>query len=292
MSGDELKLLQEILLGMLLEVDRICREHNIKYFLGGATLLGAIRHHGFIPWDDDADIMMLRDDYEKFQQVARQELSEDLYLQMPDYNPYTRIRVNGTVFASEFMMQHAGEHSGIFLDIFAHDRTGKHDTSQRLHRMATKATRSIVFNKWGGTEIAGDGSHAALRWIGSRIKDLIPMKPAVSLRDSVLVFFRNRQTGWLYDGMGQNMARGAFPEEWLSEAVYVKFEGYSLPVPKEYDKYLTWLYGNYMQLPPEEERVSGHETVKLEFGKYSRLLSEGVPADRLFQERQCSKKEE
>ncbi|MCD7956832.1 MAG: LicD family protein [Lachnospiraceae bacterium] len=284
MDSDKLKLLQKVLLATLLEVDRICRENDIRYFLAGGTLLGAIRHHGFIPWDDDVDVMMLREDYEKFLRVAPEELSDRLFLQRANYNPYTRVRVNGTVFASPFMARFPEIHSGIFLDIFAHDRTGSRLWSQKLHRLVTKATRSVVFNKWGATAIRGDGSHPVIRWIGSRLKDLIPMNLAIRMRDQTLVFFRNRDTGYLYDGMGQNMGRGAFPEQWLNEAISVDFEGYSLSVPKEYDAYLTWLYGDYMQLPPEGQRHPGHDTVKLDFGIYEKIIREEVRADHIFEE--------
>ncbi len=282
LDAGKLKLLQKLLLATLLELDRVCRENDIKYFLGGGTLLGAIRHHGFIPWDDDVDVMMLREDYEKFLRVADGALSEKLFLQRPNYNPYTRVRVNGTVFASEFMARFPDIHSGIFLDIFAHDRTAAHPWSQKLHRMVTKVTRSIVFNKWGNTDVKGDGSHPAIRWIVSRIKNVIPMKTAIRMRDRTLVLFQNRDTGYLYDGMGQNMARGAFPESWLDEAVYVDFEGYSLPVPKKYDAYLTWLYGDYMRMPPEEQRHPSHESVKQDFGEYEKLAAGQVNADRIF----------
>ncbi|MCD8104062.1 MAG: LicD family protein [Lachnospiraceae bacterium] len=278
----KLKTLQTILLGTLLEVDRVCRENNIKYFLAGGTLLGAIRHHGFIPWDDDVDIMMLREDYEKFLRVAPDALSEKLFLQKANYNPYTRVRVNGTEFASEFMARFPEIHSGIFLDIFAHDRTGRHGWTQKLHRAMTKVTRSVVFNKWGDMEIQGDGSHPAIRWLGSRLKNLIPMKPAIWMRDRTLVHFRNKNTGFLYDGMGQNMGRGAFPEEWLHEAVDVEFEGYPLSVPKEYDKYLTWLYGDYMRLPPESDRHPSHDTVKLDFGPYEKIVEEQKRPEDIF----------
>jgi len=99
LDADRLKTLQKILLATLLELDRVCRKNNIKYFLAGGTLLGAIRHHGFIPWDDDVDVMMLREDYEKFLRVAENDLSDRLFLQRANYNPYTRLRVNGTEFA-------------------------------------------------------------------------------------------------------------------------------------------------------------------------------------------------
>ncbi|MCC8065699.1 MAG: LicD family protein [Clostridiales bacterium] len=231
----KLKALQNVLLGTLLEVDRICRKHGIQYFLAGGTLLGAIRHHGFIPWDDDVDVMMTREEYERFLQVAPGELSDAYFLQLSNYNPYTRIRVNDTIFSSEFMARFEDIHSGIFLDIFAHDRTAAHKGSQKLHFMVTKLTRSIVFNKWGNTDVKGDGSHPVIRWIVSRLRHIIPMKLALWARDHTLVFFRKKETGFLYDGMGQNMGRGAFPESWLSEAVYVDFEGHPLPVPRDYD---------------------------------------------------------
>ena len=94
----KLKNVQKILLGYLLDVDRICKKHNIKYFLGGGTLLGAIRHHGFIPWDDDADIMMLREDYNRFLSVAADELPDSLFLQTSDtdkycHYPFAKIRL-------------------------------------------------------------------------------------------------------------------------------------------------------------------------------------------------------
>ncbi|MCD8021705.1 MAG: LicD family protein, partial [Lachnospiraceae bacterium] len=99
-----------------------------------------------LPLDEDVDIMMLREDYEKFLLVAGDALSRKLFLQTPNYNPYTRVRVNDTVFESEFMARFSDIHSGIFLDLFAHDRTGAHAVSQKLHRMVTKTTRSIVFD--------------------------------------------------------------------------------------------------------------------------------------------------
>ncbi len=265
---------QKILLGYMLEIDRICRKHNIKYFLAGGTLLGAIRHHGFIPWDDDADVMMLREDYEKFLKVVQQELPDNIFVQLPqtekgNYNPFTKLRINNTMFATEFTGHFMNMHNGIFFDVLSHDRTGAHKWSQKLHLMATMLTRSIVFNKWGDTDIKGGGAHPIICKIVDRVKYLIPMRLALWAQNRSLEFFKNRKTGYLYDGMGRNLKRGPFPAEWLDEAVYVDFEGYQFPVPKEYDKYLTYLYGDYMQMIPVSQRRTSHSIVLMDLGEYS-----------------------
>ncbi len=265
---------QQILLGFLLEIDRICRKYDIKYFLGGGTLLGAIRHHGFIPWDDDADVMMLREDYERFLEAAKKELPGNIFIQLPEtekgnYNPFTKLRIDNTMFATEFTGHFMEMHNGIFCDVLAHDKTANHKWSQKLHMYLTMLTRSVVFNKWGNTDVAGGGKHPRICWIVSRVKKIIPMRFALWAQNKALKFFANRDTHYLYDGMGRNLSRGAFPAEWLDEAVYVDFEGYKLPVPKEYDKYLTWLYGDYMQMIPVSQRRTSHDIVLMDLGEYA-----------------------
>lgn len=270
----KLEKVQKVLLGYLLEIDRICRKHEIKYFLAGGTLLGAIRHHGFIPWDDDADVMMLREDYEKFRKVVQRELPDNIFVQLPEtergnYNPFTKLRINNTMFATEFTGHFMDMHNGIFFDVLSHDRTGNHRWSQKLHLMVTMLSRSIVFNKWGNTDIKSGGSHPVICKIVDKVKYLIPMKAALWAQNQSLTFFQDKKSDYLYDGMGRNLKRGAFPARWLEEAVYVDFEGYQFPVPREYDKYLTWLYGDYMQMIPVSSRRTSHSIVLTDLGEYS-----------------------
>ena len=267
------KKVQEILLGYLLEIDRICRKYDIRYFLAGGTLLGAIRHHGFIPWDDDADVMMLREDYDRFMQVVQKELPENIFVQVPEtekgnHNPFTKLRINDTMFATEFTGHFMDMHNGIFFDVLAHDQTGNHRWSQKLHLMLTMLSRSIVFNKWGNTDIKSGGNHPVICRIVDHVKYLIPMPFAEWAQKKALTFFQNRNTDYLYDGMGRNLKRGAFPKSWLMETVYVDFEGYKFPVPKEYDQYLTWLYGDYMQMIPVSARRTSHSIVLTDLGAY------------------------
>ncbi len=270
----KLEKVHEILLAYLLEIDRICRKHKIKYFLAGGTLLGAIRHKGFIPWDDDADVMMLREDYERFLKVVRDELPDNIFLQLPwtekgNHNPFTKLRIDNTLFATEFTGHFMEMHNGIFFDVLSHDKTGNHPWSQKLHLMFTMLTRSIVFNKWGDTDIKGGGAHPLICKFVDKAKYLIPMKFAEWAQEKSLTFFKNRDSDYLYDGMGRNLKRGAFPKKWLEEAVYVEFEGYEFPVPRDYDQYLTWLYGDYMQMIPVSQRRTSHSIVVMDLGAYS-----------------------
>lgn len=269
--------IHDLLLAYLLEVDRICKKHNIKYFLAGGTLLGAIRHHGFIPWDDDADVMMLRPDYEKFLKIVADELPPNMRVQTPktekgNHNVFTKIRIDNTLFATKFTGNFPTMHNGIFIDVVCHDQTANSKWGQRMHLIATLATRSMVFNKWGNTPIDTEGFPKVLVGIGNFCKKHLPMRFLEWMQNHTIAFFaQKRKAKYLYDGMGRNLRRGSFPKEWLDEAVYVDFEGCKLPVPKEYDKYLTYLYGDYMQMIPVSERRMSHSIVWLDLGEYSKF---------------------
>ena len=110
---------------ILCEVDRLCRKHRIKYYLSSGTLLGAVRHNGFIPWNDDMDIEMLRDDYEKFKQIALKEMDkkyfwQDVYTDKNFGFPFTKIRINNTRYIEEIAVKNRA-HNGIFIDVFPID---------------------------------------------------------------------------------------------------------------------------------------------------------------------------
>ncbi len=272
----EFKTVQAIVFGILKAIDRVCKENNIEYFLAGGTLLGAIRHGGFIPWDYDGDVMMTRENYEKFIAVAEDSLPDMLFLQTPksdkDNHFYTKVRLNGTVFSTEFTQKFKNLHQGIFVDIFAHDKTAKGKIGQKIHRNLTILARSLVFNKWGGTKVKGaeqDGSNKIIRGIATVLKTVLPMKFLEWFQFFIIrLYCKNKKTKYLYDGMGQNLRRGAFLKSWLDEAIYWDFEGYSFPVPKEYKKYLIWLYGDYEEIMPCSQRHISHDITKLDLGKY------------------------
>lgn len=264
--------IQNILLAYLLEVDRICRKHNIKYFLGGGTLLGAIRHHGFIPWDDDADIMMLREDYDKFCKIAQSELPGAMTFQTSEtdkncFYEFAKIRLDDTVFATSFAKNHKDMHMGLAFDIFCHDKTANSKFGQKLHLGMTLFTRALVFNKWNNRKAENDSKIQSA--ITNFFKALFPLKFSMWLEKQTLKFFKSKMNAkYLYDGMGKNIYNGVFPIDYLDEVIYVDFEGYKMPVPKKYDEYLTFLYGNYMELPPLSTRLGCHEIQLCDIGRY------------------------
>ncbi len=136
----ELSRLQEALYATLSEVDRICRKHGIRYFVTGGTAVGAYFWQKILPWDDDVDVGMMRPDYERFAQIAQEELSDKFFLQTPDTEPHTpfyfmKVRMNGSRF-SEATFKHIKMHQGIYVDIFPFDKIPKQKWLERLQHKA------------------------------------------------------------------------------------------------------------------------------------------------------------
>lgn len=270
----KIKSIQNILLLYLLEIDRICRKHHIKYFLAGGTLLGAIRHKGFIPWDDDADVMMLREDYNRFLEVVQSELPGNIKLHTVDTDPkthniFTKLRIDNTMFATKWTSKFPDMHNGIFFDVLSHDNTANSKIGRKIHLQLTLMTRSLVFNKWHGRKV--NNGHKFQSAVTDLIKKILPLKVSEKLQFKCLRWFEKKKDArYLYDGMGRNVYKGDFPKKWLKDTVYWDFEGYRFPVPKEYDKYLKYLYGDYKNMVLASERQTSHDIVVMDLGEYSK----------------------
>ncbi len=268
-----LHLLHELLFKCLLEFDRICKKHDIKYFLGGGTLLGAVRHQGMIPWDDDMDVMMLRDDYNKFLSVINDELDSSMFFQScetdPEYHSvFTKIRLNGTKFVTRFSCRFPEMHQGIFIDIFVHDHTSNNKLGQKLHVFKTLFVRSMVFHKWEGTPMHFYGRLKMVCRLATKYIRKTPMKKLEKYQDKVIQKYNKKNTKYLYDGTGEHLRHGAFPAEWLEDVEYLKFNGHDFPVPKNYKSYLKYSYGDYNRWIPASLRKAGHDIIEVDFGEY------------------------
>jgi len=270
-----LNAIQQLLLGYLLEVDRICNKHNIEYFLGGGTLLGAARHKGFIPWDDDVDIMMDRPNYDKFLEVAGAELPDGMILQDPKKDKnyfycYAKLRLTDTVFSTDFSKHHKNTEDGFAFDIFCHDKTANSKLGQKIHSQLTLFWLAMVFNKWNNRKV--DNGNKFQSVICDFLKNIFPLRFSMKMLLWTLEMFKHKKNAkYFYDGMGKSVHKGGFDKSFVANEIRVDFEGYKLPVPEKYKEYLTNHYGDFMELSPISTRLLSHEITMCDLGKYSQF---------------------
>lgn len=255
-EGELLRKLQMTELEMIIEVDRICRKHQIQYSLDGGTLLGAIRHNGFIPWDDDADLVMLRDEYEKFYHVCMKELDQKRFF-LQDYRTdknylwgYSKMRRNHTVFLREGQ-EHVNCHTGVCIDIFVYDNVPDGWFIRRLHLFLCYIIRKGLYARVGKKNAP---SAFMKGWFSiiSKIprdfwfKQITRLAGITNRKKSRLV----RHMTYPY----RKECRYGLPRECFEEYIEKDFEGHTFKIFKNYHLYLTRLYGDYMHLPPIEKR--------------------------------------
>lgn len=261
---EEIKLLQE--------VDRICRKHEIKYFLAGGTLLGAVRHKGFIPWDDDLDIGMLPEDYYRFLEVAPQELDKKYFFQ--DYTTedtshyvHDKIRIKNTFFSTKYSDRYA-MHNGVYIDIFVYFKTSDNQKQQARHLKKIQFCRKLIAWKWGDKPRKGRYKKLT-KWLLPVIRK-IPFRKIHELYMHTLNLYEKKNTNSRIDGMGFNLTKvKAFPAEWFDEITEIEFEGCRFPAIVRYDDYLKHWYGEkYMEWLPLSGRKSVHDVVRIDLGEY------------------------
>jgi len=273
----KLKRIKEIEMELMAEIDRICKKHNITYFLVGGSMLGAVRHQGFIPWDDDMDIGMLRDDYDKFRKVCPDELKANLRYQSFDTEPtshyiFDKVRLEDTYFNTKFSNRFDDIQNGIFIDVLVFDKTANTKKAQQAHIKLIKIFRRLLNVRW--VNVARKGVHykASKRFLP--LMRRVPYKFYHRCLDKALTLYhKNKKSQYLIDGVGLNLHRGAFPAEWFGDFIDMKYENMTFKVPVGYDGYLRMWYGDrYMELLPLSSRFSGHTLMRLDLGKY--VLSE------------------
>lgn len=253
--------LHQVHLELIDEVDRICREHDLTYFLDSGTALGAVRHAGFIPWDDDADIGMPRADYEKFMEIAPKELKPAFFLQNfktePGYfNFHAKLRKENTVFPQRWT--EAYKHRGIMIDIFPFDYVPD------SYENAVKMVKKSRYIRW-----ITDFRYASRAPKGIKKKVVyyaVKLLPKNICRRMFLNYCNkyndkptNTMTSFTY-----RMTRKKeyiFKKSDLLPVKRVRFEDRSYCIMQNPDAYLKTMYGDYMQLPPENERVSHLEGI-------------------------------
>ena len=258
---------------ILSEVDRICKKHNIDYYLVGGSLLGAVRNQGFIPWDDDVDICMLRDDFEKFRKICPEELNDAYAYQSyrdekSTHYIYDKIRLKGTYFSSEHSNKYNDMENGIFLDVFVFDKTANSKFLQKLHVFLIVMLRRLIHVRWTKEPVAGKYA-----FISKLILPLVCVFPFYfyhGLFEKILrIFEKNKKSRFILDGTGLYIKKGAFPIEWATGSKLVRFEKRDFPGVNDTDGYLTRWYGkNYITPPEVSKRTSGHKISRLDLGEH------------------------
>lgn len=267
--------LQRLQLQCLLELDRVCKENGIAYFLGGGTLLGAAREQGFIPWDDDVDVMMTRENFDRFSALAPEKVGAAFFFQNsrtdPAYHsPFAKLRLRGTVYMTEFSSRFPQMHNEVFIDIFAHDAAPRGRALLKVQIYLTLLARSMVFHKWDETPLQFYGKLKAVCAVMSGVMRHSSIDTLQRMEHAVMTAWNHRDTGFLYDSMGEHLRHGSFPAQWLQEQTMLSFEGHLFPAPAEYAAYLRFSYGtDFMQWPTPSQRCGKHQihSIALDSGK-------------------------
>lgn len=248
----DMKSLHEKLLEIAIYLDSFCKEHNVNYYLMGGSTLGALRHHGFIPWNDDFDVFMTYNNYIKFLKLSDHNLDKDrFYLQEENTDEwplfFTKLRMNGTTYLEE-NTKNSTMHKGIYIDVFCLNNISDNKiyrfmqylaalllTAQSLSRRGYKTNKNFV------KKTVMFFAHCFVR---GKIKQFL------------LIFARGlnlekiEYVGNFFDKAPFQMT--CFPVEWLGNPRYVSFENVMLPIPVEAEKYLKLRYGDYMKMPDEK----------------------------------------
>ena len=269
-TQDTINKVQAVECEIMQVIDTICRAHNLSYFAIGGTALGAVRHQGFIPWDDDIDIGMPRKDYEAFLQYARKELPQGYFLQTfftekksPFY--FAKIRKDNTKFV-EYYLKDLDIHQGIFVDIFPFDNVPENPTLRNLHYRVSRFLYQVYLCKSLTTVCSSrfeqkDNRKGILRKILHVLLLPIPKRWLYHLMDRSVQMFNNKPCEEISHIVRRRLRARL---DILYPVQYLPFENLQMPVPNDYHAYLSAQFNNYNDLPPENKRF-GHLPYLVEF---------------------------
>lgn len=261
----DIKEVQKRILLILIEVDRICRKHNIKYSLEGGTLLGAIKYKGFVPWDDDIDIVMERSEYERFLEICKTELSKDFFLQnnrTVKHFPlnYSKVHMKRTLYVQD-KTKHLNIHHGLFIDIFPVDNVYRPLLRFQVAMVgALSGARYVKLNRiYKINEVI---TRDLIKSIVYHILSLLPLRRINRLIDLCCRMFNHFPTKYVYEVCNPNRKFKPLNRKIYRNLIEVEFMGYPFLASKYYKKFLKSRFGDIRKLPPEEKRVPSHKIVK------------------------------
>lgn len=277
-TEEERKIIRQVQLELLSAVDMICNTYHIQYSIGYGTLLGAVRHKGYIPWDDDADILMMREDYEKFKVCCQKYLKAPLFLQDHETDEkylwgYAKMRNLNTTYI-RVGQEHIACKSGVFIDIFPLDGVPGSLPLQIAQDFLCFVLRKCLWAKVGSRQ-----EQTAFKRAGYTALSIIPKEKIYGIYDKLVRLSnqkkRERVRCLLFTAPGKHWGkrkkpfkeRYGFKREWIEERRRFEFENLCLWGSRDYQECLTYLYGNYMVSPPREKRLAHAPVSHLDLSK-------------------------
>lgn len=259
---EQLRRLQQVEMEILGILDRICSENRIRYYLGSGTCLGAMRHGGMIPWDDDIDVYLHRQDYRRLLALLPETLPDGYFLQTPDSDPeymyaFAKIRKEDTAYVQE-ALRDIPMHHGIYIDLFPVDGSPRGPAARQWHRARLFFLKRAAIGHILPRKIE--------RVFFGLLYRLVPRKSFLRMYERCCQRYDSSETGMCLCGASDYAyRRERVPLKAYGEGTRVPFGGMSLPVPDDADTYLTIMYGDWRTPPPEAARVSQHAPWLVDF---------------------------
>lgn len=266
---------QNKILEIVKYIDSLCRANGITYYIMGGTALGAVRHGGFIPWDDDLDIFMTPDQYQRFTKAFYRESDNRFVLQewrtTPDYLEYAKVRMNGTTFIEHNFRERKDLHQGIYVDIMILHKVPKSSFVQRVVYYESKYVTlyGLSQRNWKPKTKFQKAALSVLRFIPAQALDRACYRHIYKYDNMKHDFM------YCYWITPAKFRAGLFDETFFSEPVDIPFEDTMLLGSKQIREYLAYRYGDYMKLPSEAEQKAAVHAEIYDISKdYTKYLGE------------------
>lgn len=257
---------KKVLLEIIIKIDTACKENGLSYSLCGGSLLGAIRHNGFIPWDDDVDIAMPRKDYERLFQLL---LSNSIpgikvfsYKNKDSYNYLFMKAYDTRTVIKDQIGRDSNSICGVYVDIFPIDGLGEGNKNDALKRFVKKRLLRELIVAYNWRRFFRSQTHSLfvepVRFLMFLFSRHLPIKRILKNVDNYYSELSTQKSDFSAVVCGSYRTKEVMPSSVLMNYTHVNFEGHSFMGFRDYDQYLTSIYGDYMKLPPKEKQVSHH----------------------------------